>query len=62
MLSKPGAARKAPTPSQRRRKVVEENLDYVVRKLQRAPSNKACADCTSKVRMRFDRCCFVDCI
>ncbi|KAL9179299.1 hypothetical protein ACHAXT_008589 [Thalassiosira profunda] len=50
MLSKPGAARKAPTSSQRRRKqVVEENLDDVVRKLQRVPSNKACADCTSKL-------------
>lgn len=50
MLSKPGEARSKATPTQRRRKVVEENLDDVVRRLQRLPHNKACADCQSKVR------------
>ncbi|KAL7480067.1 hypothetical protein ACHAW6_005774 [Cyclotella cf. meneghiniana] len=52
MLSKPGEARSkaaASTSSTRRRKVVEENLEDVVRKLQRLPCNKVCADCQSKL-------------
>ena len=61
MLSKPGEARRttssSSTPSSRRhKKVVEENLDDVVRKLQRLPSNKSCADCSSKV------CCVCFCV
>ena len=53
MLSKPGEARRTKsgsTPSSRRQKKVDEgNPDDVVRKLQRLPTNKACADCSSKV-------------
>ncbi|KAL7528613.1 hypothetical protein ACHAXR_002532 [Thalassiosira sp. AJA248-18] len=50
MLSKPGEARtKSATPTQRRRKVVEENQDDIVRRLQRLPPNKACADCSAKM-------------
>jgi hypothetical protein len=49
MLSKPGEARNS-TPTYRNRKVVsEETPDDIVRRLQRVPSNKACADCSSKV-------------
>ena len=53
MLSKPGEARRTSsgsTPSSRRQKKVDEgNPDDVVRKIQRLPANKACADCSSKV-------------
>ena len=52
MLSKPGEARNSGTPSYRNRKVIaEESPDDVVRRLQRVPSNKACADCSSKVNI-----------
>jgi transposase len=50
MLSKPGAARSKPTPTQRRGRKVEETPDELLRKLQRLPGNKACADCGGKVR------------
>lgn len=50
MLSKPGAARTKPSPSTRRgRKAVQETPEEVLRKLQRLPTNKVCADCGGKV-------------
>ena len=52
MLSKPGEARRTTSgsTSRRQKKVVDEgNPDDIVRKLQRLPTNKACADCSSKV-------------
>ena len=54
MLSKPGEARNSgTTPSYRNRKVIaEESPDDIVRRLQRVPSNKACADCSSKVNIK----------
>ena len=49
MLARPGEARQKPTPTQRRRKAANEDPNDAVRRLQRLPPNKACADCTSKL-------------
>eukprot|EP00985_Skeletonema_marinoi_P003472 scaffold1495_cov117-Skeletonema_marinoi.AAC.3 len=49
MLARPGEARQKPTPTQRRRKAAIEDPNDAVRRLQRLPPNKACADCTSKL-------------
>lgn len=56
MLRKPGEydpSRSATTTSRAysstRRKTAEENPDDVVRKLQRLPGNKKCADCSAKL-------------
>mmetsp|Transcript_23669 Transcript_23669/g.56027 ORF Transcript_23669/g.56027 Transcript_23669/m.56027 type:complete len:976 (+) Transcript_23669:254-3181(+) len=51
MLARPGAARNKATPQQRRRKQAsaEETPDEIVRRLQRLPPNKKCADCPSKL-------------
>ena len=50
MLARPGEARQKPTPTQRRRKVTSnEDPNDTVRRLQRLPPNKACADCTAKL-------------
>jgi hypothetical protein len=49
MLARPGEAREKSTPNtQRRKKVTSEDPNDTVRRLQRLPPNKACADCTSK--------------
>lgn len=49
MLARPGEARQKSTPNtQRRKKVTSEDPNDTVRRLQRLPPNKACADCTSK--------------
>ena len=55
MLSKPGEARSTPSTARRHNKKLskDENLDDVIRKLQRLPSNKACADCSSKVGIYY---------
>ncbi len=55
MLSKPGEARSNTTPGGgtyrgNRKAISIESPDDIVRRLQRVPSNKACADCSSKVR------------
>ncbi len=49
MLARPGEARQKATPTQRRRKAANEDPNDAVRRLQRLPPNKACADCTSKL-------------
>jgi hypothetical protein len=52
MLSKPGEARSNSTPGSyrsNRKAIAVETPDDIVRRLQRVPSNKACADCSSKV-------------
>ena len=49
MLKKPGEARQKAAAPRNRRRVVEEDLEDVVRRLQRLPPNKSCADCSSKV-------------
>jgi len=62
MLSKPGAARTKPSPSTRRgRKVVQETPEEILRKLQRLPTNKVCADCGGKVRVMMIMFSFVAC-
>lgn len=49
MLARPGEARQKSTPNtQRRKKLTSEDPNDTVRRLQRLPPNKACADCTSK--------------
>lgn len=54
MLRKPGqndgVIRKVHTSTRRK---TQESPDDSVRKLQRLPSNKKCADCTAKVSIRF---------
>ncbi|KAL7473819.1 hypothetical protein ACHAXS_014277 [Conticribra weissflogii] len=49
MLQKPGEARQKATAPRNRRRVVEEDLEDVIRRLQRLPPNKSCADCSSKL-------------
>ena len=49
MLSKPGSSRTA-KPTRSRRKPTQETPDEIIRKLQRLPGNKSCADCGGKVR------------
>eukprot|EP00569_Conticribra_weissflogii_P005781 CAMPEP_0171336666 /NCGR_PEP_ID=MMETSP0878-20121228/6177_1 /TAXON_ID=67004 /ORGANISM="Thalassiosira weissflogii, Strain CCMP1336" /LENGTH=940 /DNA_ID=CAMNT_0011838167 /DNA_START=115 /DNA_END=2937 /DNA_ORIENTATION=- len=49
MLQKPGEARQKAAAPRNRRRVVEEDLEDVIRRLQRLPPNKSCADCSSKL-------------
>jgi hypothetical protein len=59
MLSKPGTARTKPSPSVRNRRKVIETPEEVLRKLQRLPANKSCADCGCKVRRIKNHQCYV---